>query len=82
VLYALTGVLPELQSLKDFNIEKFQQIRQKLSDQVYEAKDTFITVFQYNANRSVSDNDEQSVISQKLPQERSPQLQQSEEEPE
>ncbi len=82
MLYALTGVLPELQSLKDFNIEKFQQIRQKLSDQVYEAKDTFITVFQYNANRSVSDNDEQSVISQKLPQERSPQLQQSEEEPE
>jgi len=82
VLYALTGVLPELQSLKDFNIEKFQQIRQKLSDQVYEAKDTFITVFQYKANRSVSDNDEQSVISQKLPQERSPQLQQSEEEPE
>lgn len=67
VLYALTGVLPELQSLKDFNIDKFQQIRQKLSDQVYEAKDTFITVFQYFPNSSISDNDEQSVISQKLP---------------
>ena len=50
VLYALTGLLPEQMSLKDFSDTQFQYIRDKLSDPAYESKDTFMSLFWYFPN--------------------------------
>lgn len=43
VLYALTGSLPEILSIKEFNLENFQYIKRQLSDAIYDNKDTIIS---------------------------------------